>query len=82
MAFDRLGPIGLERGDWQAARIAEWIARAHSGKGNQKFDTGNFLLEWKWGTEQARKTPDEVGSKLLALIAAHNVEVEGAKGKK
>ena len=59
-AFEReYGPIGLERGDWQAAGLAQTVAAAAGGKGA----IADFLLRWG-------RRPRQTGQEQLAIFRA------------
>jgi hypothetical protein len=51
--FDRLEPIGGQRGDWQVASVCSLLANlaaARSGS-THRFTTRDFLLEWRDASE-------------------------------
>lgn len=57
-AFEQqFGPLGLERGDWQAAQIAQVVA------GDQKHRLSDWVLSWG---QKRRQT----GHEQLALLRA------------
>jgi len=54
--FDRLEPIGGQRGDWQVASVCSLLANlaaARSGS-THRFTTRDFLLEWRDASELAK----------------------------
>jgi hypothetical protein len=58
-AFEReYGPLGPERGDWQAAMTAHVIAVSAAGKKGRRLKLTDFLI--KWGTpRKARQSAEE-----------------------
>ena len=46
MAFDRLDPIGPDRGDLHAGIIASTVANVNRGKDSQPFDAADFMPEF------------------------------------
>lgn len=66
-AFEReYGPLGPERGDWQAANVAYVFAALNAGKHGRKFKLKDFLL--KWGGPR-RQSPAEQLNIFRALAA-------------
>jgi hypothetical protein len=57
-AFDRMSPIGDQRGDWQAASICSAIfnAMAIRARSDKRFATSDFLLEF---TDEGLKKKQE-----------------------
>lgn len=67
MAYEREhGPIGPERGDWQAANVAYTTAVMLAGKKGRKLKMRDFLL--RWGGRK-RHTPEEMLNAFRALAA-------------
>lgn len=57
-AFERtFGPLGLERGDWQAAQVAQAVA------GDGKTKLADFVLSWG-------KKRRQTGQEQLAIFRA------------
>jgi hypothetical protein len=67
MAYDRMSPIGPQRGDLRAALIATVLANVHRNpKKHQAFKLDDFLLRWE---EKPAQTPDEQ-LRIVELINA------------
>lgn len=66
-AFEReYGPLGPERGDWQAASLAHVFATLLGGKAARRLKLKDFVLKWGGG---GRQSPDEQLNLLRALAA-------------
>lgn len=56
-AYEReFGPLGPERGDWQAAMLAHTFAAVMTGKQGRRLKLSDFLLRWR---APRRQTPEE-----------------------
>lgn len=67
-AFDRLEPIGLQRGDYQAALIATVVANAMARDKDvhpEAYKLEDFLL--KWGDEDEEERSNPLLEKVLNL---------------
>lgn len=70
-AFEReYGPLGPERGDWQAALVAHVVAGASGGKRTKISD---FLI--RWANRPKRQSSDDVLTVFRALASQR-----GARG--
>jgi uncharacterized protein DUF4035 len=59
-AYEReYGPLGPERGDWQAATVAHTFAALMAGKQGSRLKLTDFLLRWAGPRAARRQTPDE-----------------------
>ena len=69
MAYEREhGPLGPDRGDWQAANIAYTTGVMAAGKKGRKLKLTDFVL--KWGPRKKRQSPEEMLNVFRALAAA------------
>lgn len=59
------GPLGPERGDWNAATVAHVVAAANAGKRAKRLKITDFLLTWG----RKRQTGDEMLATLKTLQA-------------
>lgn len=79
MAYEQeYGPLGPERGDWQAANVAYTVAVMLAGKKGRKLKMNNFLL--KWTGARRRQSPEDMLS-VFRAVQAKQAEV-AAKRKK
>ena len=67
MAYDRLDPIGQQRGDVQAAIVATAadnagrnVVASLSGKRIKAAKVGSYLPEWSKATHKQQKTPSQI----------------------
>lgn len=68
-AFEReYGPLGPERGDWQAASVAYTSAMLAAGKKGRRLSITDFLL--KWSTTRRRPQSAEEILNLFRGLAA------------
>lgn len=69
-AFEQeYGPLGPERGDWQAATVAYVAAISAAGKKGRRLKITDFLLRWGGGARK-RKTPAEMLNVFRAVQTA------------
>lgn len=67
------GPLGSERGDYQAALIAYMIAAVNTGKKGRKPRLSDFLLRWS----KRRQTADEQLALFQGLAARQERLIRG-----
>lgn len=73
-AYEReYGPLGPERGDWQAAMVANTLAAVMGGKQSRRLRLTDFLLRW---SAPRRQTPEE----QLKIFRALARKQETARG--
>lgn len=60
------GPLGPERGDWQAANIAYTVAVMAAGKKGKRLKVTDFVLKW---APKRRKSAEEMLNVFRALQA-------------
>lgn len=73
-AFDLIQPIGGERGDWQAALVANTVARCHGNK----TKLGDFLLRFGPPGPPRKQSPEEMLAVLQRFAGAHNARFAGS----
>jgi hypothetical protein len=73
-AFEReYGPLGPERGDWQAALTAHTLTALMADKKGRQFRLTDFLLRWR---EPRRQTPEEQMKIFRALAQKQETRVD------
>lgn len=64
IGFDRLSPIGDERGDLRAGIVASTIANCHRGRGTQPFRASDFMPF----AEQQKESPESALQHIRAKL--------------
>jgi hypothetical protein len=78
MAYEREhGPLGPERGDWQAANLAYTFAMVMAGKKARKLKLTDFLL--KWGGRKRQSSEEQLN--IFRALAAKHAAQEAAKSE-
>lgn len=68
-AYEReYGPLGPERGDWQAALVAHTFAMLMSSKKGRKLKLQDFLLRWSGG-RSSRQSSEQILALFRGLAA-------------
>lgn len=71
MAYEQVtGPLGSERGDFQAALLATVVANSLKGKKGRRLRLKDFLPKW----HRRRQTPDQ----MLAMVKQLNLIYGGS----
>jgi hypothetical protein len=79
LAFDRIDPIGMDRGDLMAATIAATVANAGGGKkGGGTFTASDFIPDYTG--EKARQPRQSVEEMMARLHSAIKVAETKQKG--
>lgn len=79
MAYERIaGPLGPDRGDYQAGVIAATIANVNRKKNSRKYRPADFIPRWM---REAAKTPEQMRTKLIELTRLFGGTVLGEDGK-
>ncbi|MFW6034562.1 MAG: phage tail assembly protein T [bacterium] len=66
MAYERaFGPLGGERGDYQAALVAQTVANANRGKKQRVRKLSDFLLRWS----RQRQSPQQQLEIMRRVVA-------------
>jgi hypothetical protein len=71
-AFAQLEPFGAERGDWQAAQVAQVVANANrdSKKQKQPYTAEDFLLAWEEPEATPRRQTMEEQLRTVEMLNA------------
>lgn len=76
-AYEReYGPLGSERGDWQAANLAYTFAVVMAGKKGRRLKLADFLL--RWSPARKRRQSGEEMLDVFGRLAARQDAVAAA----
>lgn len=71
LAYDRLDPIGDERGDLHAALVCATLANIHRGRGVKAFEVTDFMPEFD-ATPKKAMDAEEMRERMFQFAEIHN----------
>jgi len=79
LAYDRFDPIGLDRGDWQAALIASTVANSVRAKGDRPSRVEDFVFKFAGDREPETSAAniERMEQQMTAFARQHNAATEG-----
>lgn len=78
MAYEReCGPLGPERGDWQAAQVAHAVVAVAAGKKGRRFKLTDFLLKWDGGRKRRQSSEEQLDIFRALALRQEQTEARG-----
>jgi len=73
LAFDRIDPIGDERGDLQAATVAAAVTAPHMGRG-RRVTARDFMPDFEQ-EHKPKQTADQMQALMRQFAVTHNARI-------